>query len=181
VNPAGDPHPGTPAAPNATQAAEDQQRRKEFVRRAAKRCNCVGFTFGRGRWEIDTAEVPTILRDNYTRVVERPARVCCIIAYGVDGGTYDHVGLVVEVDANGTPTKIRSKASTSPFIYDHPPDVAPYGNDYQIFERNQVPAAAQADVAAAQAAYDAIPDKASRAAHDAAETLCQKKNALVGA
>ncbi|OGA50539.1 MAG: hypothetical protein A3G24_22285 [Betaproteobacteria bacterium RIFCSPLOWO2_12_FULL_62_13] len=97
INPAGDVLPGTPTAPDATQAAQDRQHRKEFVRCAEKRCNCLGFTFGRGRWEIDTTEVSTILRDNYHRVVEQPARVCDVIVYGVAGGTYDHVGLVVEV------------------------------------------------------------------------------------
>jgi hypothetical protein len=176
--------PPLPAGPDAATAALDAQRKKTLIGHAVKQCNCIGFTFGKGDWEIDTDHVTEILADGYHGVPEGKAHVCNVIVWGDPDRGYDHAGLVVEVTPAGLPKVIRSKSATSRFIYEHPADVAPYGADFQIYERNSLPApgtAARQAIDAAQAAYDAIADKTSRAAHDAATLLCQRKNALRGA
>ena len=176
--------PPWPAGPDAATAAVDAQRKKTLIGHAPKQCNCIGFTFGLGDWEIATDHVTDILADGYHGVLEGTARVCNVIVWGDPERGYDHAGLVVEVTPAGAPKVIRSKSATSRFIYEHPADVAPFGADYQIYERNNLPAPGSAERTAiddAQAAYDAIADKTSRAAHDAATLLCQRKNALRGA
>ena len=170
-----------PSEPDDATKQKDAERRKTLVGRAAKRCNCMGFSFGQGNWEIPTEEVPRILADNYVGVVGR-AKVCMIIVWPDGDGGYDHSGLVIEVSEDGRPVSVRSKATISNFVYDHPPDVEPYGGNYELYERNpqNLDPATQQEIADLQKAYDAIADKSSREAHDAAARLCQKKNALRG-
>jgi hypothetical protein len=142
----------------------------------------MGFTFGQGNWEIPTERVPDILADNYQGVAPGRARVCMVIVWPDGDGGYDHSGLVVEVSQNGDPVSVRSKATISDFIYDHPPDVVPYGANYELYDRDpsHLDAATRQEIADLQAAYDRVTDKSSREAHDAAARLCQKKNALRG-
>ena len=173
-----------PSQPSQQQQQQDQQRGKELIRRAAKKGNCIGLTFGQGNWELDTTEVPKILADNYgAQVPNGESQVCNVVVYKAPDGSYDHAGLVVEVDANGNPKKVRSKATTSNYVYDHPPNVQPYGNTYEVYERSSTSslgAAAQAEIRRLRDEYDRMADKSSRAARDLAERLCSKKNALVG-
>lgn len=170
--------------PTQQQQQQDQQRGKEFIRLAAKKCNCIGFTFGQGNWELDTTEVPKILADNYgAQVPQGESQVCNVVVWKAPDGSYDHAGLVVEIDANGNPKTVRSKATISNFVYDHPPNVQPYGNTYEVYERNStssLSAAAQAEIQRLRDDYDRLNDKSSRTARDLAERLCQKKNALLG-
>jgi hypothetical protein len=176
--------PPVPDKPDAKTQKKDKKRGKNLVGHAEKRCNCVGFSLGRGDWETDTEELPAILEDNYVVVPEGKVRVCNIIVYGNPENGYDHVGLVVEVTPDGKPKVVRSKTTISDFIYDHPPDVEPFGADYKIYDRagtDKLSPEQKQRIKDLQEAYDRISDKSSRKAHDAAARLCQEKNALLEA
>ena len=168
--------------PDKKTEEKDKERGRVFVRRAKKKCNCVGFALGRGDWEIDTSELPLILKDNYTAVADGSAKVCNIIVYGDAKKGYDHIGLVIEVTKDGKPKVVRSKATTSDFVYDSPPNVQPYGNDYTVHDRtstDNLPKEQKDKIEKLQKEYDKIKDKSSKEAHDAAALLCQEKNALL--
>jgi|TARA_B100001971_G_scaffold213689_1_gene247815 hypothetical protein len=168
--------------PDKKTEEKDKEKGRVSVRRARKKCNCVGFSLGRGDWEIDTEELPLILKDNYTAVADGKAKVCNIIVYGNAEDGYDHIALVIEVTANGKPKVVRSKATTSDFVYDSPPDVQPYGNDYSVHNRtstDNLPKDQKDKIEKLQKEYDEIKDKSSKEAHDAAALLCQEKNALL--
>jgi hypothetical protein len=67
--------------PDKKTEEKDKEKGRVSVRRARKKCNCVGFSLGRGDWEIDTEELPLILKDNYTAVADGKAKVCNIILW----------------------------------------------------------------------------------------------------
>jgi hypothetical protein len=149
--------------------------------------NCHGFTFGGGILVIDEVDVKWILSGNYTPVTKGNAHICDVVVYGVAGKSYDHSGLVVEVDDKGNPKTIRSKWGPQGDVWDHPVDVKPYlkqdgsnEGDYETYNRNldNLDKADRDEVDKLQKDYDKISDKSSREAHDAAAKLCQLKNRL---
>ena len=62
------------------QKEKDTARGKTFIGRADKKANCVGFSLGRGDWEISTTDLDEILEDGYEEVADGKAEVCDIIA-----------------------------------------------------------------------------------------------------
>ena len=78
------------------QKEKDKARGKTFIGRADKKANCVGFSLGRGDWEISTTDLDEILEDGYEEVADGKAEVCNIIVYGIESRTFDHIVLVVE-------------------------------------------------------------------------------------
>lgn len=169
-----------PTAPAVPDAAETGTR--TFVRRAADDYNCLGFTFGRRLWEIDDAEIERILEDNYGPALE-PGQisVCCVIVWR-DKGTFHHVGLVVQVTPDGKVAMARSKSASSNYVFDHGPDAEPNSKGYTVHRRvstAKLGPREQRSLAEYQAAYDALPNKTTAAARDAAELLCQTRNGLI--
>jgi len=172
--------------PDPKDIPEEKKKVKDkgtMVRIAKKQCNCVGFSLGRGDWEIDTAEIPLILKDNYTIVPKGRGKVqvCDIIVYGSKENGFDHVGLVIEVK-NDKPTLVRSKTATSIYVYDHPPNHQAYGSDNNIYRRtstDKLPAEQKKKIKKLQDAYNKIENKSSTEARNAAAKLCQEKNAML--
>ena len=78
------------------QKEKDKARGKTSIGRADKKANCVGFSLGRGDWEISTTDLDEILEDGYEEVADGKAEVCNIIVYGIESRTFDHIVLVVE-------------------------------------------------------------------------------------
>jgi hypothetical protein len=172
-----------PGAPDADTQKKDKDRGRLLVGHAEKKCNCVGFSLGRGNWVIGTEDFPRIIEDNYS-IVEGKARICNVIIYGNPENGYDHIGLVVEVTADGKPKRVRSKTTISDFVYDDPPDVEPFGADYKVYERkstDKLPPEQKKEIKKLQDEYDRIKDKGSKEARNKAARLCQEKNALLGA
>ena len=69
------------------------------------------------------------------------------------------------------------------FIYDDPHDVAPFGSDYEVYERTStgsLDAATKDEIRRLRDDYDRIADKSSREARDAVGRLCEKKNGPAG-
>lgn len=175
---------GDPTRPDDITAAKDKKRGKVLVGRARLKSNCVGFALGRGNFQIYTEHLDEVLKDNYTPVEKGGAAVCNIVVYGSAERGYDHIALVVEVDKDGKPTVVRSKATISDFVYDEPPNVEPYGEDFTVHNRtstDQLPKAQQEKIQELRKQYEKIKDKSSKQAHDAAAALCQEKNALMTA
>ena len=105
-----------PPKPKPDVQKKDKERGKILIGPTRKKTNCVGFALGRGEWEIDTTEIPKILEDNYIGIIKGKARVCDIVVYGDVESGYDHIGLVVEVTANGKPKYVRSTTGTSDYV-----------------------------------------------------------------
>ncbi len=183
ANPARPMETDAPSAPSDETRRQDDERGRTVVRRAARRCNCIGFVFGQENWEIDTAEVPRLLEDNCTRVPDGRVQVCNVVVWRLPDGSYDHAALVVEVTPDGRARTVRGKAATSNFVYDHAPEAEPYGSNYEVYERTStdaLDAATRDELRRLREAYDRIADKSSPEARDAAERLCRKKNGLRG-
>lgn len=171
-----------PTSGNPGDTPSDTERNgRTFVRRPPRDYNCLGFTFGRAKWEIGTGEIDQILDDNYDALEPGRAEVCSVIVWRQDGAFY-HVGLVIEVSASGEPARIRSKSASSNYVFDHTATQAPYSAEYVVYRRRSTGGLSPADQAAlarAQVAYAQVMDKTSREAHDRAEELCQARNALI--
>ena len=169
--------PNTPRTDRGPKGPDGQ--RLEPVASPGTDLNCHGFTFGGGEWTIGEGSVPTILEDNYRAVAKGKARVCDVVVYKKDG-VCDHSGLVVEVDGNGNPKTIRSKWGPTGDVFDHPPDVQPYGDSFTTYERDPatLDQATQVELDDLRKDYDKIADKSSLDARNAAAKLCQKRNAL---
>ena len=131
------------------QKEKDTARGKTFIGRADKKANCVGFSLGRGDWEISTTDLDEILEDGYEEVADGKAEVCNIIVYGIESRTFDHIVLVVEKwTTRGSQRFFRGKASTSHFVYEHEPSAKPYEDgDHKVYNRkdlSKLPKAQQA-------------------------------------
>jgi hypothetical protein len=142
--------------------------------------NCHGFTFDKGGSEIAEDDVRTILDDNYAKVTRTEAHICDVVVYHVDT-VPDHSGLVVEIGADGKPSKIISKWGPTGGVFLHPPEDYGTGtdkiNDWDVYRRTKDPDGLK-DLT--DAYNKAVQDHgaSSDEAHDKARALCQAKNAL---
>jgi hypothetical protein len=150
--------------------------------------NCHGTTFTRGTHHLSETELPGILTDGYVGVLR--AEVCDVILWG-DGEHFRHSATVVEVDAQGRPTRCIGKNGDHGELWAHDPDV--YGDDWHVFRRTAPLDPAQAvRVGQLRAVYEAMrtvwqaspagagKEAARRAMHLAAYELCREKNAVSG-
>jgi len=151
--------------------------------------NCAGYTFDRGRSEIDTPQIPTILKDNYAEVKVREcarARVCDIVAYhpAGDATTYDHVAFVAAIDANGKPTLVIGKLGPTRVVAAHPPNA--YAPDWQVHRRKAaaLPKATSDRIGELEQRYDnELREREAgrsddRKVYERLIELCQARNAL---
>jgi len=144
--------------------------------------NCHGYTFDKGTSQISEADVyKKILPDNYKKVEHKKARICDVVVYGVGNEVPDHSGLVVEVDEDGTPSKIISKWGPTGGVFIHAPE--DYGSgknkvdDWDVYRRINEPDGLN-DLREAYEAAVKDHGATSKEAHEKARALCQAKNAL---
>lgn len=152
-------------------------------------CNCHGFTFSMGKFQIAPEEIDKILAANYKKKDKKKAEVCCIVVYSNEQVGTDipnvHSGLVVEVDdKTGEPKSVRSKSSGSGGLFDHPTDIENY-DKWDLYCRNtdKFDDRKKKELDELAEKYKKVEkDKgpSSPEAHNAAAALCQAKNALAG-
>lgn len=159
-----------------------------------KGCNCHGFTFAQGGYEIDNPQVLKILADNYKKVAKSDVHVCCIVVYRVKStppnpDVIAHSALIVEADAAGAKTAWGKEGTKQDIGENSPPEsytqgaIPPMETEY--YERDttdQLDAATQAALKQAEDDYKQIPekDRSTKAAKEKAAKLCQLKNTLIG-